>query len=340
MRYPRFLPAHGTVGLVAPSLGIAGQPYTRRYDSACAIFTARGHLLKEGPCVHGFSHAQSAPAADRGAEMTAMMTAKDVDAVISVAGGEMMVEMLPYVDFARLRRAAPRWYMGFSDNTCMTFALNVLCDTASLYGSNFPSFGMRQWDRSLREAYQIMSGRRLSQTSYPRYQLIDLKGRRGHALDGYNATEKAAVKSLYTSGDLRVRGRLIGGCLDVLQLLVGTPYDKVSRFVDRYHDDGILWYLEACDLNVFSISRALWQLRQAGWLRGCSGILLGRPLHPESLMDVGLAEAYHRALDGLDVPVVYDMDFGHLPPCWTIVSGSVAQVTVQGRKAAIEYQLR
>ena len=40
---------------------------------------------------------------------------------------------------------------------------------------------------------------------------------------------------------------------------------ETKDFIERYKEDGILWFLEACDLNVFSIRRAMWQMEQAGW---------------------------------------------------------------------------
>ena len=70
----------------------------------------------------------------------------------------------------------------------------------------------------------------------------------------------------YRIQDIKMEGRLIGGCLDVLTLLLGTKYDKVQAFTERYKEDGIIWFIEACDLNVMGIRRALWQMEQADGL--------------------------------------------------------------------------
>ena len=34
--------------------------------------------------------------------------------------------------------------------------------------------------------------------------------------------------------------------------LLGTSFDHVREFNERYSDDGIIWFLEACDLNAVS----------------------------------------------------------------------------------------
>lgn len=43
------------------------------------------------------------------------------DVLISCGGGELMCEILPYVDFDRIKAAKPKWYLGYSDNTNFTF---------------------------------------------------------------------------------------------------------------------------------------------------------------------------------------------------------------------------
>lgn len=57
-----------------------------------------------------------------------------------------------------------------------------------------------------------------------------------------------------------------------------NPFDKTKDFIERYKEDGIIWFLEACDLNVFSIRRAMWQMEQAGWFEHVKAFLIGRPL--------------------------------------------------------------
>ena len=69
-----------------------------------------------------------------GAELTEYYCSDKNDILISCGGGELMCEILDTVDFDRIRVTKPKWNMGFSDNTNMTFLLATLCDTASIYG--------------------------------------------------------------------------------------------------------------------------------------------------------------------------------------------------------------
>ena len=72
----------------------------------------------------------------------------------------------------------------------------------------------------------------------------------------YNLTEKKILRK-YVGGDecdteIAFEGRLVGGCMDCLVNLTGTSFDKVKEFNERYAADGIIWFLESCDLNVFA----------------------------------------------------------------------------------------
>ena len=98
------------------------------------------------------------------------------------------------------------------------------------------------------------------------------------------------------------------------------------EYTEKYKDEGIIFYLEACDLNVFGIRRALWQLKQAGWFTHCKGIVFGRALNDEKLMNLSLKDSLEKSLSDLGVPVIYDCDFGHVEPRMTIINGCYAHI--------------
>ena len=68
--------------------------------------------------------------------------------------------------------------------------------------------------------------------------------------------------------------------------LLGTRFDRTREFVERYREDGIIWFLEACDLNFFAIRRAMWQMEEAGWLEHVKGFLVGRPMNGAPMMNL------------------------------------------------------
>ena len=89
-------------------------------------------------------------------------------------------------------------------------------------------------------------------------------------------------------------------------------------------------------MNVFAIRRAMWQMEQAGWFRYVKGFLIGRPLcFGQEMMGLDAYNAVIKVAGNKNVPVIMDVDLGHLPPMMPLIVGSRAQVTVRGNDIAI-----
>ena len=143
------------------------------------------------------------------------------------------------------------------------------------------------------------------------------------------------------NGELHMSGRLIGGCMDCLVNLLGTRFDHMKDFAEKYKEDGFIWFLESCDLSVLSIRRAMWQMAEAGWFQYVKGFLIGRPLcYGQEMMGLDAYEAILGIARRFQVPVVMDVDLGHLPPAMPIVSGSVGHVHVKGNQIRMTYEYR
>ncbi len=341
MRYPEFLKDGGTIGFVAPSFGCTIEPYKSCFENAKNTFKSMGYKLFEGEnCYKSDGIGISSTPESCGRELTEVYTGDDCDVIISCGGGELMCEILPFVDFEKIKAVKPKWYLGYSDNTNFTFTSNILADTAAIYGPCAPTFGMKKWHKALQDTWEVMTGKKTAVSGYDMWERESLKSPE-NPLAEYNLTEKK--KLALRTGEkeaekISMKGRLIGGCLDTLLTLVGTEYDRVADFISRYRKDGIIWFLEACDLSVFQIRRGLWQMKKAGWFEGCVGFMFGRPLHfdePEMGLDRHLAVTAH--LEELGVPIIMDADFGHLPPAMPIISGAVAEVKAAGDDVFISY---
>ena len=340
MKYGKFLVPNDTIGVIAPSFGINVDPYLARYLDAKQKFIDKDYQISEAKSIHNLNHARSNTGIVRADEFMKMWFDDSIDFIFSVAGGELMCEILPYIDFEKLKNSSPKFFMGYSDNTCLTFLLTTICDIATIYGYNITGFGMENWDASILESYEIITGKRLNQKSYDKYQIVDPSIEDNNALSSFNKTELVDYQTL-DNKDVNVTGRLIGGCLDILMLFCGTKFDHVAEFTKKYQTDGIIWYLETCDMNPLMLTRALWQLNQIGWFKGCKAIIFGRPMHDkEVLFDVTFTEAIETTLGDLNIPIVMGMDFGHLPPSFTIINGSIATVKVKDHQGTIGYELR
>jgi muramoyltetrapeptide carboxypeptidase LdcA involved in peptidoglycan recycling len=365
MRYPKFLPENGTIGFVAPSFGCNTEPYHTAFDNAQINFRRMGHTLDLGPnCYEGRGIGISNTPQACGKELTEYYCSADNDVLISCGGGEMMCETMEHVDFDRLKAAEPKWYMGFSDNTNMTFLLNTICDTAAIYGPCAATFGMEPWHESIQDAYDLLRGKKLTVHGYELWEKEGIRDEE-HPLEPYQVTEKRVLRVFTPEGNQRLKeqrgdsaqeqqcdglaecqqinieGRLIGGCIDILVNLLGTRFDHATEFTERYKEDGIIWFLEACDLNPMSIRRAIWQMKNAGWFSYVKGFLIGRPwVFGQEMMGLDQYHAVTDLLSEYQVPIIMDVDIGHRPPMMPLISGSYANVNVKENDISIEMHLK
>ena len=350
IRYPAFLKKGEAIGYAAPSFGCSIEPYRSAFAHALQILEERGHPAVLGENVYASDGVGISTAPEKcGREITRMLLSEDTGAVLSCGGGELMCEILRHVDFEALRAGKPKWFMGYSDNTNLTFLLATLCDTAAVYGPCAPSFGMEPWHPAIEEAFRLLHGELTETAGYPYYEIESLKSEE-MPLEPYHCTEPRLIRvydpkrGLLPAGEgeaLRVSGRLIGGCLDILATLCGTEFDRAAAFAERYREEGQIWFLEACDLNVFGIRRALWQLKNAGWFRHARGFLIGRPLTGiEDRMGLDHLHAVTDALGELSVPIVLDADLGHLPPMMPLITGSLAELSYTPAEDRFRLQMR
>ncbi|MGB7437362.1 MAG: LD-carboxypeptidase [Candidatus Acidiferrum sp.] len=116
-------------------------------------------------------------------------------------------------------------------------------------------------------------------------------------------------------------GRLLGGCLTLLQTTLGTPWEIDTT--------GAILLLEDRGIRPYQLDRALMHLKQAGKFCGIKGIVLGE--FPDSELPVqnspSVFDVCERILRPLNVPMVFGAAVGHTKrPMLTIPLGVKARL--------------
>ncbi len=349
MRYPDFIKNGNTVGFVSPSFSPAIEPYRSAFDHSLDFWKKEGFRVLPGPNIRRNDGVGiCAPPDVCAKELQDFYLDPGVDALISCGGGELMCETVSRLDFKKIGEGKPKWYMGYSDNTNFTFLLTTICDVASLYAPCAPEFGAETLHPSILDAYRVLTGK---QTVVHNYDLWEKEERKDeeHPLEPYNCTEpvilhgfvpdKGSPKGYREEQSVSMKGRLLGGCLDCLENLVGTRFDHVSEFAERYREEGILWYLEACDLTVYGIRRALWHMEEAGWFRHAKGFLIGRPNNGEEMFGLDRFDAVLPYCVRNGVSAILDADVGHKKPMMPLINGSLAEVILRDGDLTIDMGL-
>lgn len=324
VRFPALLQQGDRIGVTASSAGIEGTGQ-ERVGFCVDWLRAAGYDVVVGDCVDG-TGLTSAPASDRAAELTAMLCDPSIRAVVPPWGGETAIDLVDLLDWDALARAEPTWLVGYSDLSTIMLPITTRLGWATLNGDNLvdtpyePPTGLLSW-------LDIASG------SGPHLQrdsgvVADWRGFE----EDVEATQWKRVGhgrwSLHGAESLHATGRIIGGCVETLCNLAGTPFGDVPGFAVAHGDHGLIVYLDVAEDPATAICRNLHGLRLAGWFDRAEAILVSRTSAPDS-PKLTQREAVLDALGRLDVPIVFDLEIGHVPPHLPLVNGALATVTVE-----------
>lgn len=338
LRLPAPLRRGDRIGVTSPSSGVDAHLWPR-LEYAVGWLRERGYDVVVGECMDGASHV-SAPKEQRAAELTAMLADPSIRAVVPPWGGFTAIDLLDQLGWDELDAVDPTWVVGYSDTTTWMLPLTLRLGWGTLHGTNL-----------LDTPYDVPAGfahwTEVAAATGPVTQRSAGAYRRA-VFDDWATDPTTTAMTLDVPGDwslldpatgpVDVSGRLVGGCTDVLGPLAGTPYGDVAAFGAAHADEGLIVYLEASDDEAFTICRLLHAMRYAGWFEHARAVLIGRTHAPAS-ETMTQHEAVRDALGGLDVPVVLDVECGHVAPFLPLVNGAPARVVMDDERREITQDL-
>lgn len=326
MKYPKFIKKGDTIGICAPSAGVG--KYLDEYLDSLKVLKNEGYKIKETKSVR-VNGLRSTTAKKRAQEFYDLTADKDVDMIMFATGGDYMFEMMPYVNYDKLVEN-PKWIMGMSDPTNILLDVTCFLDIATLYGINAKSYELSKPDYQ-KNNLEFLKGNIVKQKSYKKYQTCADKW---NNINTFNNDVKWISKS-----EVNIEGRIIGGCFEIIQSHLGTYFDNMANFVNRYADDGIIWYLDVYSCTTLDFYLGLLKMKYAGLFNNCRGVLIGRIAIPDvSNSELDYIKAADKALG--KIPHIMEMDIGHTNPFMTIINGAIANVKCKNGKGEITFKLK
>jgi muramoyltetrapeptide carboxypeptidase len=239
------------------------------------------------------------PVGKRAAELQTALLDENNPAILCARGGYGSASVLDRLDISRPPRA--KLLIGYSDITMLHAYVWKRWHWTTLYGP-MVSAG---FDKG-----------------------VDCPG--GYErLSWTDATSGAKRKWIIgLGGEALVRGQaegiVLGGCVALLQTLLGTPWEFDTR--------GAILLLEDRGVKPYQLDRMLLHLQQAGKFKGVRGIILGEfPDCPAGDSSLSVRDVCRRLLAPLGVPVVFGAAIGHTPqPMLTVPLGVRARLTAAG----------
>lgn len=303
MKYPENLKIGDAIGICAPSDGIVNQESIIKLEQAMNNLKTLGYKVIETESVRNSSEGRSASAEQRVKEFMELLENDEVKLIIFASGGDFLIEILPYLNWEYLKKIKPKWIQGYSDITGIEFLWNTILDIPSIYCQNIKDYAMNPLYKNLVDALEFAKGNNPIQNSYPKHEKVDFSLPENKDYT-YKLTEKTTWKNIFNEKEITIEGRIIGGCLDVIQCIFGTEFDKIKEYIEKYKEDGILWYLECFDISTSELYRKLWQMQYSGYFKHCKGIIFGRPLFMKEEYEIDEVETIKRALAKLNIPII------------------------------------
>ena len=341
MIYPPKVELNDFIGVTATSAGLEDEASLNKLESAIKNFNKMGYKIYETSNVRKCDKLVSSSGKERAEEFLELWKDENIKYIILARGGEFLMEMLPFLDKEEIRDSMPKWVQGFSDSSLLLFYLTTNFGMATIHGNNFSAYAMSNLDKSLLKSLEVVQNPSevLIQKNFDKYESYSINREEGKELQPFNLTEDVIYKNLYGNNEEAFEGRLIGGCIDVLKVIIGTEFDNTKTFCKKF-SEGMIWYLENCEMSIADLYRSLWQMKNAGWFENANAFLIGRTKANTPIGDFTYENVLHSVFDDMNVKVIYDVDFGHVQPQWTIVNGSYAKFEYKDGKGRISTILK
>lgn len=335
---PKQLKRGDTVAIVSLSSGLAGEAdmLWRTYQGIHRLKKVFGLNVKVMPhALKGRNYIREHPEA-RAKDLNDAVRDPEIKAIISCIGGDDdAINILPFVNLEALR-ANPKIFCGYSDSTTihlMFYKMGVV----SFYG---PALLTDFAENIAMDDYTVRDIETFWFNSNIVGEIVPAKYIRQFGLAWHIDNKMFARETIQQQGyellqgESTQQGHLIGGNLETLVSLIHTPlFPNTTDF-----EDAII-FLETSedtpDPQMFE--NMLIQLIQQNVLKHCNGIIIGKPFdnmyytaYKQKIIDV--LKRYNYS----DIPVLYNMSFGHNEPKHMLPYGLQAEINCNNKQFFIK----
>lgn len=321
MQIPTFLKDNDLIGITACSCGVLDK--IDEYEKSLTNLYNNGFKIIETNNVRT-NGIVSSDSITRAKELESLFLNPDIKMISIARGGDFLLDMLEHVDFNIIKNNV-KWLSGSSDPTSLLYTITTNYDIATIYSPcNMTGLDKTPLHDSYLNYFQILKGNLLKQYKFDKCEYKSFT-------DELNLENKW----VNINGNVNQEGILIGGCIECLKDIIGTKFDKTNEFIEKYKDEGIIWYFDVFSLTSENLYNTLIQFKYAGWFKYTKAILIGKVCFPNTFIDLSYENAIKKALH--DIPVIYKFDVGHVKPSFTMINGMKTKVISNNYEESIEY---
>lgn len=302
-----------TIGIFSPSTPITAIT-TERFLRGKKYLEDRGFKVLEGNLTGKKEFYRSGTIRERAEELNELIRNREVKCIMSTIGGMNSNSLLPYIDYESLKKN-PKIIIGYSDVTALLLGIYAKTGLTTYYGPALvASFG--EFPPFVDETFKYFKDILISDTKLP-YEYIAPKYWTDEYID-WNLQDRSKEKyenQLITVKKGRVQGRLIGGNLNTMEGIWGSPYMPEIK-------EGDILFIEDSLKDIATLERSFSLLKINGIFEKIGGLILGKH---EKFDDMGSGrkpyEVLEEVLGEYNFPFLAEFDCSHTHPMFTLPIG-------------------
>lgn len=352
MRKPKLLTKGDKVAVVSMSSGMLGEDFAKHeLDLGLKRIKELGLIPVIMPnALKGIEYLKNHPEA-RAQDLKDAFYDTSIKGIICAIGGDDTYKTLPYLledkDFINAVQNNPKLFTGFSDTTInhlMFYKLGM----ATFYGPNFVC-DLAELDK---EMLPYTKRTFLKYFEYHNEDCIEsssvwYKERKDFSIDaiGTSRVEHLEEKGYEVlQGKGKFNGKLLGGCLESLyDILTNTRYDDEKTICEKYAIFPTLneWknkilFIETCEEKPTpeKFEKELLALKNTGIFDVISGIIVGKPQDEQYYEEY--KKIYCKTIENKDLPIIYNVNFGHAYPRCIIPYGIETEVDLDEKSIMLK----
>lgn len=352
MQYARKLRRGDRVAVVSLSSGMLGEAFCS-HNLEIDVRRLREYGLEPvfmPNSLKGIAYLKAHPEA-RAQDLKDAFLDASIAGIICAIGGDDTYRLLPYLmedaEFIQAVKKHPKLFTGFSDTTInhlMFYKLGLstyygscfICDLGEIADEMLP------YSKKAFESY--LEGNELAEIVSSEIWYEERKdfSRAAMGTDRKAHREERGFELL--QGREIFQGELLGGCLDSFNdILTTTRYEdekevceKYELFPEKKEWEGKILFIETSEEKPAPelFEKEILALKEKGVFDVVNGVLVGKPQDEAYYQEY--KEILIKGIDNRELPVVYNVNFGHATPRCALPYGVMARVDMKQKKILLD----
>ena len=293
-----------TIGVIAPDKALKNKDI-KYLENATKYFESLGLKVKYGKYLFSEDNYCAGTPKERAKDLNDMFSDKEIKAIFTVKGGDMVNGILPYIDFENIKNN-PKIFLGMSDITVLLCAINKMTELITFNCQDYIWFGKDEV------------------TDYDKNEIIE------KLFNGNKKINPYGERKFYEFNKEEVKGKIYGTNARCLLKLLGTPFmpdlKDAVLFLEGFHSNIIQWNVM---LEQYNQMNAFNRAVVFGYIYQLQQIEENEKMIVDELRKINSS-----------VPVVKTNDFGHMHANSIIPIGAEVIINANNQSIVVSEYLK